>query len=209
MKSLFPLEDFGEARRRAPLQPATNAPPPQPPGPSAADIEKIRMEGYEQGYKAGWDDAVRSEADEQTRIGAEFARNLQDLGFTFHEARSHVMQALEPLLEKMVSKVLPDLVSETLGQTVLEHLLPLAEEASDSPVQIVVSPASLPAIQRFIDASLTIPLEIIEEPSLAEGQVFLRLGEQEKRIDMNEAVDKIGQAISSVYEFNEGALKNG
>lgn len=207
MKPLFPLEDFGQARKKITPQPSSQRVAPS--GPSPAEIEQIRMAGYEQGYKAGWDDAVRSETDEQSRIGAEFARNLQDLGFTFHEARSHVMKALEPLLSEMVNKVLPGLVSETLGQTVLEELLPMAETASDTPIQIVVSPTSLPAIQRFIDESLTIPLDIIEEPSLAEGQVYLRLGEQEKRIDMNEAIDKIGAAISSVYAINQEALQNG
>ncbi|WP_417262464.1 flagellar biosynthesis protein [Celeribacter sp.] len=167
------------------------------------------MAAYEQGYKAGWDDATRAEGEDQSRIGAEFARNLQDLGFTFHEARSHVMKALEPLLTEMVSKVLPNLVNETLGQTILEELLPMAEDASDAPIQIVVSPASRPAIQRLIDDSLTIPLDIIEEPSLAEGQVYLRMGELEKKIDMDSAVEKIGKAINAVYALNEEAMKHG
>ena len=209
MRPLFPLEDFGAAERVKVSKPNVAPQATIEKGPSPAEVEQIRMAGYEQGYKAGWDDAVKSEAEEQSRIGAEFARNLQDLGFTFHEARTHVMQALEPLLSEIVNKVLPELVSETLGQTVLEQLLPMAEDASDTPVQIVVSPHSRPAIQRFVDESLTIPMEIIEEPSLADGQVYLRMGELEKKIDMDAAVDRIGQAINTVYALNEEALKHG
>ncbi|WP_321367266.1 flagellar biosynthesis protein [uncultured Celeribacter sp.] len=212
MSSLFPLEDFGAAPKpRAKAQKVQDVvPQPAPPvRPSEEEIEANRMAAYEQGYKAGWDDATRAEGEDQSRIGAEFARNLQDLGFTFHEARSHVMKALEPLLTEMVSKVLPNLVNETLGQTILEELLPMAENASDAPIQIVVSPASRPAIQRLIDDSLTIPLDIIEEPSLAEGQVYLRMGELEKKIDMDAAVDKIGKAINAVYALNEEAMKHG
>lgn len=208
MSTRLSLEDFGAAPRRQ-----TRAQPqaaPQPPaGPTPEEIEANRMAAYEQGYKAGWDDATRAEGEDQSRIGAEFARNLQDLGFTFHEARSHVMQALEPLLSEMVSKVLPQLVTDTLGQTILEELLPLAEEVSDAPIQIVIAPVSRPAIQRLIDDSLTIPLEIVEEPSLAEGQVYLRMGELEKKIDMDAAVEKIGQAINAVYALNEEAMKHG
>ncbi|EKE74656.1 MULTISPECIES: hypothetical protein [Roseobacteraceae] len=211
MKSLFPLEDFGATPKKAPTRQTAQTPAPAAPpvGPTPEEIETNRMAAYEQGYKAGWDDAATAEAEDQGRIGAEFARNLQDLGFTFHEARSHIMKALEPLLSEMVAKVLPQLVTETLGQTILEHLLPMAEEASDAPIQIVISPASRPAIQRLIDESLTIPLEIIEEPSLADGQVYLRMGELEKRIDMDAAVDKIGQAINAVYALNEEAMKHG
>lgn len=210
-KSLFPLEDFGAARIKTTARRPTQALAPEaaPVGPSDTEIEAIRMAAYEQGFKAGWDDASSAECADQSRIGAEFARSLQDLGFTFHEAHSHIMHSLEPLLSEMVSKVLPHLVSETLGQTVLEQLLSMAEEVSDAPIQIVISPSSRPAIQRLVDEASTIPLEIIEERSLAEGQVYLRMGALEKKIDMGAAIEKIGQAIKAVYALNEEAMKHG
>lgn len=172
-------------------------------------LEKARLEGYEAGYKAGWDDAARTETDDQSRIGAEFARNLQDLGFTFHEARSHVMQALEPLLSGMVERVLPRLVSETIGQTVVEELLPLAANAADTPIEVVVSPASRPALETLLADAASVPLVVIEEPTLAEGQVFLRSGKTERHIDFTSAVDRIGAAIEGLYELNEKAFQNG
>lgn len=172
-------------------------------------LEKVRLEGYEAGYKAGWDDATRAETEDQSRIGAEFARNLQDLGFTFHEARSHVMQALEPLLSGMVERVLPRLVSETIGQTVVEELLPLAASAADTPIEVVVSPASRPALEALLASASSVPLVLIEEPTLAEGQVFLRSGKTERHIDFTSTVDRIGAAIEGLYELNEKAFQNG
>jgi len=209
MKHLFPLEDFGVSGKQNRQCEQVVMESVVPKGPDPAEIEANRMAAYEQGYKAGWDDAVQSDVDEQNRIGVDFARNLQDLGFTFHEAKSHVMKSLEPLLIEVVSKVLPQLVSETLSQTILEELLPFAEEASDVSVQIVVASSGRAAIEALIDTSLTIPLEIIEEPSLADGQVYLRMGELEKKIDMNGAIERIGTAIKSVYALNEEALKHG
>jgi flagellar biosynthesis/type III secretory pathway protein FliH len=209
MKHLFPLEDFGisEVRERKRAQVAQE--PAAVQGPSFAEIEADRMATYEQGYKAGWDDAAQTQSDDQSRIGADFARNLQDLGFTFHEAKSHVMKALEPLLVEIVSKVLPQLVSETLGQTILEELLPFAEDVSDAPIQIVVAPSGRAAVEALVDTSLTIPLEIIEEPSLADGQVYLRMGELEKKIDMSGAIERIGNAINAIYALNEEAINHG
>lgn len=209
MKHLFPLEDFGisEVRERKRAQVAQE--PAAVQGPSSAEIEADRMAAYEQGYKAGWDDAAQSQSDDQGKIAADFARNLQDLGFTFHEAKSHVMKALEPLLTEIVSKVLPQLASETLGQTILEELLPFAEDASDAPVQIVVAPSGRAAVEALVDTSLTIPLEIIEEPSLADGQVYLRMGELEKKIDMSGAIERIGNAIDAIYALNKEAMNHG
>jgi flagellar assembly protein FliH len=171
-------------------------------------VEQARLLGYESGYKAGWDDATRAEAEAQGRIGAEFARNLQDLGFTFHEARAHVMQALEPLLAGMVGRVLPELVSRTIGQTIIEELMPLASTAADAPIEVVVSPASLPALEPML-AAANVPFTLVEEPSLAEGQVYLRSGKLERHIDFGRAVDQIGAAINGLYELNEKAFRNG
>ncbi|SMH43088.1 flagellar biosynthesis protein [Maritimibacter sp. HL-12] len=183
------------------------------PGPANAPsnelVEASRLEGYEAGYQAGWDDALRAQAEEQGRIGAEFARNLQDLGFTFQEARSHVMHALEPLLSGMVEKVLPRLISETIGQTIIEELMPLAATAADAPIEVVVSPASLPVLHELLAKTISIPFELVEEPSLAEGQVFLRSGNLERHIDFTTAVDRIGAAINSLYELNEKAFNHG
>lgn len=207
MAQLFPLEEF---------KPASSGP--QSVSAKTGDIitpvlteeiEQTRLAGYEAGYQAGWDDGTKSEAEEQERIGAEFARNLQDLGFTFHEARSHVMQALEPLLAGIVEKVLPKLVSDTIGQTIVEELLPLASVATDSPIEVVVSPSARPVLEPLLAASLSVPFSLVEEPTLAEGQVFLRSGENEKHLDLVGAIDRIATAINDLYELNERAFQNG
>ncbi|MGH1369721.1 MAG: flagellar biosynthesis protein [Maritimibacter sp.] len=172
-------------------------------------LETERLSGYEAGYKEGWDDAIKAETEGQSRIGAEFARNLQDLGFTFHEARAHVMHALEPLLKSVVEKVLPRLVSETVGQTIVEELMPLAAEAADTPIQVIVSPASRPQIEAFLKASSSVPFDLVEEPSLADGQVYLRSGTTERQIDLTGAVERIGDSINALFELNEKAFQNG
>lgn len=210
MSSRLVLEEFDSAPRKKPAAAQAPAPAaPAAPAITAKDLEAARLQGYEAGYKEGWDDAVRSESDEQSRIGAEFARNLQDLGFTFHEARTHVMHALEPLLNSMVSKVLPKLVHDTIGQTIVEELLPLASDAADTPIEILVSPASRAQIEAFLSQSTAIPFALVEEESLAEGQVYLRSGQTERQIDMSTAVDRIGESINALYELNEKAFQNG
>ncbi|WP_300515660.1 flagellar biosynthesis protein [Aliiroseovarius sp.] len=213
MKPVFPLEEFDAAdlsSSSANPKPAAAAPPPSPtPTVPVEEFEKVRLEGYESGYQAGWDDATRADSEGQSRIGAEFARNLQDLGFTFHEARSHVMHALEPLLTGMVEKVLPQIISQTVGQTIIEELLPLASDAADTPIEVVICPTSRPALETLLSEASSVPFVLREEDSLAEGQVFLRSGKSEKHLDLTGAVDRIGNAINGLYELNEKAFQNG
>jgi flagellar assembly protein FliH len=206
MKNPFQLEDFGRAKKAIDVMSAADVSATVlPSGPTPEEIEAIRMEGYDQGYTAGWEDAVNAQSQDQERIGTELARNLQDLGFTFHEAKSHVMKTLEPLLSEVVSKILPQIASETLGPKVIEELISFAQDASDAPIKIAVCPINRSSIEGFLDASLTIPLEILEEETLAEGQVYLRLGDLEKKIDMTGAIERIGDAIHSIYAIDEEA----
>lgn len=196
--SLFPLEDFDAAARTDP--PVTQTP---------QEIEAARIAAYDQGYKAGWDDAASAQAEDQSRIDATFSRNLEDLGFTFHEARSHVMRSIGPLLTTIMEKVLPDLIMQTIGHTILEELLPMAENASDTPIEIVIAPANRTALETVVQRATTIPIRIVEETTLSDGQVYLRMGESERQIDLAGTVDRISQAIQAVYTLNESALKHG
>ena len=204
MSRLFRLEEFDIPTKQM-QQPAQ----PLAPAISSDDLEKARLAGYEAGYQAGWDDAAKTDDNDRNRIRAEFARNLQDLGFTFHEARSHVMQSLEPLLASMVAKVLPKLISDTIGQAIVEELLPLAADAADTPIQIIVYPQGRETLEQLLAQNNTIPVELIEEETLAEGQVYIRMGQTEKQIDLSGAVQRIGEAISGLYEINERAQNHG
>ncbi len=204
MAGLFKLEEFDisdtETFSSGPF-PAT--------APRAEETEAVKVNAYEQGYSAGWDDAARAAETDQTRISTEFAHNLQDLGFTFHEARSHVIRSLGPLLDALVTKILPELSAQTLGQRIIQEIVPIAEKAADTPIRIEVAPSCRAALQPFLDAHANHPFELAEEPSLSPGQVYLRSGKLEKHIDLEEALAKIESAVAALDHTNKEAFSHG
>ena len=172
-------------------------------------VEEAKLASYEQGYAAGWDDAAAAQSEDQARLRAEIARNLQSLGFTFHEARVHVLRAIEPLLAAMIARLLPATAVAALGPLVRETLMPLAEGLAETPVTLVVNPASRAAVEAFLSGTTSLPLSFIEEPSLGDGQVHLRLGDTEARVDLDAAVAAIGSAIFGFYTLIEEDRKHG
>lgn len=169
----------------------------------ANQMEDIRMQAYEQGYTAGWDDAAAAQSEDQSRIQADFARNLQSLGFTFHEARMHVLRAVQPLLTEIVSCLLPEMAREGLASVALEILMPLADEMADAPVTLVLNPASRPAVEALLEQATGLQLTVLEEPTLGEGQVYLRLGDVETRVDLDRATADIAAAVRDFFDLNE------
>ena len=195
------LEDFSDASLASFGQPQDAV--------SSQQAEAAKATAYEQGYKAGWDDAIEAESESQSRIGAEFARHLQEMSFSFHEARTHVIQGMESLLQELLSTFLPALIRETMGQRILETLEPLVAECADSAVQIAVAPGCQSALEPHLSEAGIAMIQLIEEPSLSEGQAFLRLGENERKIDLTDAIETVSQSINSMYQLNERALKHG
>ncbi|MEI4471371.1 FliH/SctL family protein [Frigidibacter sp. MR17.24] len=165
----------------------------------ALEIEEARLAGYEQGYTAGWEDAVAAQDRELESLRGDLGRNLRELSFSYQQARSHVLQSLEPLLVDMVAKVLPTLAREALGPMVIETLRPMAEAMAAGPVEITLNPASRATVETLLDREEAPPFRIREEPTLGEGQAYLRLGTNERQIDLDGTVAAIGAAVSAFF----------
>ncbi|MCV6823089.1 MULTISPECIES: flagellar biosynthesis protein [Halocynthiibacter] len=171
--------------------------------------EEIRLAAYEQGYKAGWEDCVAANESDQTRISEELASNLNELSFTYHEARSSVLKSLEPVLKKITGKVLPSIAMDSFGDLVVQKALALANGACDVPVEIVASSATLEKITPSSSKVESLPLQFVEEPSLGVGQVFLRFGASERQIDVESVFEGINEIVDGLFEEDGGLVANG
>lgn len=181
----FTLDDFGQSK-------PTSVAAAQ----GVALSEDARLAAYEEGYKAGWDDAVRAESDSHKRIGADLRKNLEDLSFTFTEARQHILTNLSPLMTLIAEKLLPDMAQQAFAQNVLDRVMAEAEAASGSPVALVLNPANRTAVEALLPSDASFPVQIQEDPQLGPGQAFLRGGQGETVID----IDAVQSALQSAFD---------
>lgn len=172
-------------------------------------LEEARLASYEQGFSAGWEDAVAAQADDRKQLAADLAHNLQSLSFTYHEARAHILRGLEPLLTAVVEQLLPEIAKGALAGIVHSALLPMAESASDAPINLLFNSASRHVLEPLISQTNGPPLALIEEPTLGEGQVFLRLGDTETHIDLDSAIAEIRDALADFFTLSTKDLNHG
>lgn len=131
------------------------------------------------------------------------------MAFTFQEARSHILKSVQPVLIQLCTQLLPPLAREVLSPVVLDTIMPLIDDLADTPVHVVLNPAARPAVERFLSQAAGLPLVIVEEPTLGEGQVYLRLGEVEHRVDLDLAVVELTKAVHDFFEYSEKDGGNG
>jgi len=187
------LEDFGETRRGTPLSI------------TELSLEEERLEAFERGYQAGWDDCAKSQMEESRRITADLAQNLQDLTFTYEEAYASVMQALHPLLEQMTAAVLPRLARDSLVPRLVETVHDIARAHGHQPIGIAVAGEDMPVLEHLTDALPEIDIGLTVDDTLASGQLYLRFDGGEQAIDLQEVLQGIEHAVSGFFENSRKA----
>lgn len=175
----------------------------------SAAFEEARLAAFESGYKAGWDDSEAARSDAETQDRAMVAQALQAMSFTFHDARSHVLQALSPLIAEVAARLLPEIAHASLPHLVAEALSPYAELAADAPVLILAAPESSSRIAALLGPQPGLPVRIEEAADLSPGQVSLRLGETETRVDLDAALATIRTALDDFFDHAARETRHG
>lgn len=183
------FEDFG--RRKAPAQSAAAA--------AIEDLEDQKLRSFEQGYGAGWDDAMKAQADSGKLLVDTVQQSLLDARLTRDEAMQSFVAATRPLIDGLVGKILPALAERTLPQHVSNLLAKVIEEASDLPLEIRVSPDQHAAVARLLEGRMPENATLLADSDLSAGQACCALGTSEKQVDLPGLVAEITEAVEAFY----------
>ncbi len=151
----------------------------------AHQAARLRETAYESGYAAGWQDALEQMRNEDAlrRIAAEEA--LQAIGFSYAEAHQALSGLFLRLTGEILEKVLPETLRQALPAHLAQELATLVERNTHCPVQIACAPSVRATLEPLVQACPQLQIEMVAEPSFSEAQVALRLGAQERVIDLD------------------------
>jgi flagellar biosynthesis/type III secretory pathway protein FliH len=179
-------------------------------GPASDDaMEEARLAGFDQGFKAGWEDCEAAQKGAAQDARADVLRHLQEMSFGYHEAHGHFLAALRPVFEALTERFLPDIARQTLGPRVLEALMPLAQARLDCPVRLNVHPDSRLMLEEFLAGAVCPPFETVEDPALAPGVVILAAGEAEVLVDADSVVEALREIVAQHFEPRQEQRRHG
>lgn len=175
---------------------ATLAPDPSGPQQDEA-MEEQRLAVFEQGYSAGWDDAMQAQARDKAHLSEALARNLEDISFGYHEALAQMTETLEPTFRSLIDVVLPDAMARTFGHHIVQQLRDMAAQSLDGPAVLAVPEGSAAAVQPMLDRDFPIAVELVEDAGLGPGCAMIRLGTTERELDCNRVMASIRDAVDA------------
>lgn len=188
-KGSLTLEDFGKGPK---------APRERSVGESA--LAEAQLAAFDKGYREGWEDAARVHAEEQKAIGADLARALDDMSFTYHEARRAMLGEMRALISAIVGRVLPETLRGSLGPMILERIEAATKARSEVSVEVTVAPDNMARVAPLLKGGGTIPVRLAEEPSLGPGQAVLRFASAEEIIDLDAVLAGIEEMVEGFFE---------
>lgn len=189
MSSASFLEEFSGGHKSASADHnSTNSP----------TIQADSRAAFDEGYNCGWQDGVASVENDEGKQKAALAEALQEIKFTYFEARQHVLKSLRPVLEAMVDTALPQAVATSLGAHVVELLQGFSTKLESTAV-LTCAPENETMLREAADTAVDFPIEIVTEATLTANQVVLHFEEGQSRIDLDATLASIRTSIDEFY----------
>ena len=167
-----------------------------------AHLEESGLLAYEQGYTAGWDDAAAARRMTSPASRPNSPAICKALALPFMRRACMFCGRSTRLIHEMVGPV-AEIARETLAPGGAGCLDADGRKDGRCAGNLVLNPASRAAVEALLEQATGLPLTIIEEPSLGEGQVYLRLGDIETRVDLDRATAEISAAVRGFFEIPE------
>jgi flagellar assembly protein FliH len=176
---------------------------------SESELEEVRLRAFEQGYKAGWDDAFKAQSNDQGRILSTLGRNLEDLSFTYQEALAHLNATIAPVLSAIVDRVLPAVFRDSVGHMIIQEAEGMIRDRTGKPVVIAVPQGVAETIRPLLDAGLAMPIVVEEDATLLDQQAMLRFGETEKEVDVARLIHEAQEIVGTFAYAAQKELAHG
>ena len=169
---------------------------------SDVSLEEQKLNSFEAGYQAGWDDSTAANRDAGHQVSADFAQNMADLSMTYQQAYDALFADVRPLMTQIVNMVLPAIASSTLAPRIVELI---EAEMSQAPIRRVLVSASPDACTvltpMLVSSNTSFDVDVQEDGTLSSGQVRLNFDDQrEQELDTATLVDGIQMALNSFFQ---------
>ncbi|WP_170785200.1 ABC transporter ATP-binding protein [Ruegeria lacuscaerulensis] len=171
-------------------------------------LEEQRLAAFEQGYAAGWEDAVQAQEQNRGRISTELAKSLEDMSFTYHEAVTRMTLSLEPMFNSLMLAVLPETLERGYTIRLAEQLTDMAREQINEPMQVFVPEGLAAEVKEMLPEGMAEMAQVISDPQIKPGQARLQIGISRREVDCGGLLTSIRAAFDAfVFEAKE-ALSN-
>ena len=171
-------------------------------------LEEQRLAAFEQGYGAGWEDAVQAQEQTGTQLSSDLSATLSDLSFTYQEALTRMTLSLEPMFQSLVQTILPETIEHGFAKRLTEQICDMAREQVGQPLQLTVPAGTSDQVEAMLPQDISPRPQVIEDVSLQPGQARLQVGIAQREVDCAALLSSIAATFDAYLFEAKEALSN-
>ena len=145
---------------------------------------QMPVQNYADGYAAGMQKAQADNAAMQHNLRQELVQSINDAAFGYHEAQAHLIESVTPLLNAMISVVLPELLAPALHAHIRDIVGRALRAELDAPVLLKVHPEQVEAVNISLAGIATPHLTVVGDPDMATFSAWVTGTERETALDL-------------------------
>lgn len=176
---------------------------------SAEEVEDLKLHSFEGGFQAGWEEALKAQAETSSHVSEGLAASLQSASFEYNELSNSLQTAVQTIMAEVVDTVLPLAARASLGSHICEQIKSITKDALDRSVEIVVSPGREAAVHDVLTGELSEPFKVVVDPMMSPNQACLRLGSKEIDVNLDKTVAEIASAVGSFFDTQQSKVNDG
>ena len=174
----------------------------------AEALEDQKLQAFEAGFQAGWDDALKAQADAKKKLSDELSENLQAISFSYREAVAKVSSSMQPIVQEIVEKLLPEIVRAGLSSHIMEQIKDMIDDQLDQSIEVVVAPSNISTVSALLRDNLKEVFAVTGDTDIGDGQAFVRIGHSERQIDLDGVVTGVSEAMRAFFHEATQELKD-
>ena len=176
---------------------------------NSEEIEDLKLQAYEGGFQAGWEEAIKAQSETMGHVSAGLAASLQNASFEYHELRRTLHESVKSILTEVVETVLPVTAHASLGRHICDLIGTLSLDALDRRIEIAVAPGRDDVVRDLLALELPEPFEVVVDPMMSPDQAILRLGSKEMDLNLDKTVAEISTAVTNYFEIQKAEVNDG
>jgi flagellar assembly protein FliH len=154
--------------------------------------------GFDEGYRAGWDDALAAAARESGEMSEALRERLLQISHTQDAANRAALTSLEPLLHELFDKVLPRAADRSFISVIMEEAQALLGQSASDPFQIAVCPEDAAAVRLQFRSNGFGAVAVVEDATLSASQATLRCRNEERKVDLQGVLAHFDTAFEEI-----------
>ncbi|NBB98621.1 MAG: hypothetical protein GVY34_10735 [Alphaproteobacteria bacterium] len=161
------------------------------------DAETLRARAFEEGYGAGWTDALDQMRNEDALRRGAAQEALQAVAFGYAEARAELESSFMDLAATMIATVLPDLTSEALRRLLERELRELVQRQFTGRLDVLCAPSVKDSLSQILAEIPGLDATLLEEESFSDAQVMIRVDQSTRLIDLDSVTAALKSGIAT------------